>query len=256
VTSIPGDGIGKELCASVKSVFKAANIPVDFEEIHVTGYKEDQGAYQAALESMRRNKVGIKGTIFTPLEAGTHTSFNVALRKELDLFACVVVVKSIPGYKTRHKDVNFVVIRENTEGEYSGLEHQPVPGVVESLKVITKAKSERIAKFAFDYALVNGRKKITCIHKANIMKQADGLFLRTCKSVGEKYKASGITIDDMIVDNTAMQLVGKPHQFDVMVLPNLYGTIVSNIAAGLVGSPGVLPGCNIGADHALFEPGK
>lgn len=177
------------------------------------------------------------------------------MRKDLDIFASVALVKNLAGVPCRHHNVNFVIIRENTEGEYSGLEHQSVPGVVESLKVITKAKSERIARFAFDFALKNGRKKVTCIHKANIMKQGDGLFLNTCKEVAKLYECNGIQFEAMIVDNTAMQLVAKPQQFDVMVMPNLYGSIVSNIGAALVGGPGLIPGANIGRDFAVFEPG-
>jgi len=164
-----------------------------------------------------------------------------------------VLIKNIPGYETRHKNVDLCIIRENTEGEYSGLEHQSVSGVVESLKIITRAKSERIAKFAFAFALANNRQKVTCIHKANIMKLADGLFRNTFKKVAEDYPT--LTSNDMIVDNASMQCVSKPQQFDVMVMPNLYGGILSNIGAGLVGGPGIVPGCNIGRDVAVFEPG-
>jgi isocitrate dehydrogenase (NAD+) len=152
-------------------------------------------------------------------------------------------------------NIDLTIIRENTEGEYSGLEHQSYPGVVESLKIITREKSERIARFAFDYALQNGRKKVTCIHKANIMKQADGLFLNSCRRVAEEYKSSGIAFSDMIVDNAAMQMVSKPQQFDVIVTPNLYGNILGNISAALVGGPGVIPGSNLGREYAIFEPG-
>jgi len=182
-----------------------------------------------------------------------HNSFNVALRQELDIYASVVLIKNIPGYETRHKNVDFAIIRENTEGEYSGLEHQSVEGVVESLKIITRAKSERIAKFAYAFALANNRKKVTCVHKANIMKLADGLFRNTVKKVGEDYPT--IENNDMIVDNASMQCVSRPQQFDVMVLPNLYGSILSNIGAGLVGGAGVVPGCNMGREVSLFEPG-
>lgn len=197
----------------------------------------------------------------------------------------VTVCKSVSGYPTRHKDVDFAIIRENTEGEYSGLEHSSVPGVVESLKIITRTKCERIARFAFDFALKNHRKHVTCVHKANIMKLADGLFLETCRKVAKEYERSGITFNDMIVDNASMQLVAKPQQFDVMVMPNLfapppffyhylsviftrtfihpltfafvrsYGAIVANIGAALVGGPGIVPGANIGREFALFEPG-
>ena len=195
------------------------------------------------------------GIFFTPIETGSHNSWNVAMRQQLDIYASLVICKTLPGYPTRHKDVDFAIIRENTEGEYSGLEHQSYPGVVESLKVSTRAKAERICRFAFDFALKNGRKKVTCVHKANIMKLGDGLFLNTFRAVAKEYESSGITSNDMIVDNTSMQLVSKPQQFDVMVMPNLYGNIVSNIGAALVGGPGIVPGCNIGREYALYEPG-
>jgi isocitrate dehydrogenase (NAD+) len=177
------------------------------------------------------------------------------MRQQLDIYASVVLCKSVPGVPTRHRDVDFAIIRENTEGEYSGLEHTSSPGVVESLKIMTRAKCERIARFAFDFAIKNNRKTVTCVHKANIMKLGDGLFLNTCRRVAEEYKDSGIKFNDMIVDNTSMQLVARPQQFDVMVMPNLYGSIVSNIGAALVGGPGIVPGANIGREFALFEPG-
>jgi len=177
------------------------------------------------------------------------------MRQQLDIYASVVLCKSLKGFPTRHSNVDFAIIRENTEGEYSGLEHQSYPGVVESLKVSTRYKAERIIRFAFDFALKNDRKKVTMVHKANIMKLGDGLYLNTFRRIAEEYKSSGIAFNDMIVDNTSMQLVAKPHQFDVMVMPNLYGAIVSNIGAALVGGPGVVPGCNIGREFALFEPG-
>lgn len=256
VTLIPGDGIGQETASAVKTIFKAANVPVDWEQFDVSGYTTaDDNTFKQSVESLRRNKVGLKGILYTPVSSTGHSSFNVTIRKDLDMYASLVLCKNIPGYPTRHKGVDFAIIRENTEGEYSGLEHQSYPGVVESLKVITRAKSERIARFAFDFALRNGRKKVTCIHKANIMKLADGLFLNTCREVSKEYASSGIKFDDMIVDNASMQLVSKPQQFDVMVMPNLYGNIVSNVGAGLVGGPGIVPGCNIGREYAMFEPG-
>lgn len=187
------------------------------------------------------------------MERSGHQSFNVALRQELDIYASIVLIKNIPGYKTRHDNVDLCIIRENTEGEYSGLEHQSVSGVVESLKIITRAKSERIAKFAFSFALANHRKKVTCIHKANIMKLADGLFRDTFHQVAQDYPT--LTVNDMIVDNASMQAVSRPQQFDVMVMPNLYGGILSNVGAALVGGPGIVPGCNMGRDVAVFEPG-
>ncbi|RKP21367.1 Isocitrate/Isopropylmalate dehydrogenase-like protein, partial [Rozella allomycis CSF55] len=216
VTLIPGDGIGQELCNTVKPIFKSANLPIDWEEVNVSGYKSDEGTFKAALESIKRTKVCLKGIIHTSTELGKPTSLNVLLRKNLDLYAGMAFVQNIPGIETRHHNVNFTIIRENTEGEYSGLEHQSYPGVVESLKVMTAPKCERIVRFAFDYAARNNRKRVTCIHKANIMKLGDGLFLNTFKKVAEEYKSSGIIYDEMIVDNASMQLVSKPQQFDVL----------------------------------------
>ena len=256
VTLIPGDGVGKELTQSVKEVFESLNAPVQWSEYDVSGETNaSEPQFLEAVESIKRNKVGLKGILYTPLEANSHNSWNVAMRQSLDIYASVVHCKSLRGFPTRHSDVDFAIIRENTEGEYSGLEHQSYPGVVESLKVSTVAKAERIARFAFDFAIKNKRNKVTAVHKANIMKLGDGLFLNTCRRVAKEYEGSGITFNDMIVDNTAMQLVAKPQQFDVMVMPNLYGNIVSNIGAALVGGPGIVPGVNIGADYALFEPG-
>jgi isocitrate dehydrogenase (NAD+) len=257
VTLIPGDGIGAEVAESVKTVFKADNVPVEFEQVDVsgvdTGDKHSEELFQESISSLRRNKLGLKGILHTPISRSGHQSFNVALRQELDIYASIVLIKNIPGYKTRHSNVDLCIIRENTEGEYSGLEHQSVSGVVESLKIITREKSERIAKFAFAFALANNRKKVTCIHKANIMKLADGLFRNTFKRVAEEYPT--LETNDMIVDNASMQCVSRPQQFDVMVMPNLYGGILSNIGAALVGGPGIVPGCNMGRNVAVFEPG-
>ncbi|PVH95339.1 isocitrate dehydrogenase subunit 1 mitochondrial precursor [Periconia macrospinosa] len=257
VTLIPGDGIGAEVSESVKEIFKADNVPIEWEQVNVsgveTGDKNAETLFREAMASLKRNKLGLKGILHTPVERSGHQSFNVALRQELDIYASIILIKNIPGYDTRHKNVDLCIIRENTEGEYSGLEHQSVSGVVESLKIITRAKSERIAKFAFAFALANNRKKVTCIHKANIMKLADGLFRNTCKKVSEDYPS--IEYSDMIVDNASMQCVSRPQQFDVMVMPNLYGGILSNIGAGLVGGPGIVPGCNMGREVAVFEPG-
>jgi len=257
VTLIPGDGIGSETAEAVRTVFKADNVPVEFEQIDVSGLeagsKDAESLFRECISSLQRNKVGIKGILYTPVERSGHTSFNVALRQELDIYASVVLIKNIPGLQTRHQHVDMCLIRENTEGEYSGLEHQSVPGVVESLKIITRAKSERIARFAFSFAKANGRKKVTCIHKANIMKLADGLFRNTFLEVAKEYPS--LIVNDLIVDNASMQAVSKPQQFDVLVMPNLYGGIMSNIGAGLVGGPGVVPGCNMGREYAVFEPG-
>jgi len=257
VTLIPGDGIGAEVSNSVQEIFKADNVPIEWEQVDVSGVDSgnvhSEELLRESIASLKRNKLGLKGILHTPVERSGHRSFNVALRQELDIYASIVLLKNIPGYETRHKNIDFCIIRENTEGEYSGLEHQSVNGVVESLKIITREKSERIAKFAFAFALANNRKKVTCIHKANIMKLADGLFRNTVKRVGEDYPT--IEANDMIVDNASMQCVSRPQQFDVMVMPNLYGGILSNIGAGLVGGPGIVPGCNMGRNVALFEPG-
>lgn len=257
VTLIPGDGIGNELADSVKEVFDSIKVPIEWEQLDLLGETEGKDEkFLEALESLRRNKVGLKGILYTPPDSTGHNSWNVAMRQTLDVYASVVVAKSLPGVQTRHKDVDIAIIRENTEGEYAGLEHSASPGIVESLKVTTRAKSERIARFAFDFALKNGRKKVTIVHKANIMKIGDGLFLSTCRSIFEnEYKNSGLEIEAMIVDNMAMQLVSKPQQFDVMVMPNLYGAISSNIASALVGGPGIVPGCNYGSSLSVFEPG-
>ncbi|KAI4258361.1 MAG: hypothetical protein L6R42_005144 [Xanthoria sp. 1 TBL-2021] len=252
-----GDGIGAEVAESVKTVFKADNVPIEWEQIDVTGVesgdKHSEELFRESIASLKRNKLGLKGILHTPVERSGHQSFNVALRQELDIYASIVLIKNIPGYKTRHDNVDLCIIRENTEGEYSGLEHQSVSGVVESLKIITRAKSERIAKFAFSFALANHRRKVTCIHKANIMKLADGLFRDTFHQVARDYPT--LEVNDMIVDNASMQAVSKPQQFDVMVMPNLYGGILSNVGAALVGGPGIVPGCNMGREVAVFEPG-
>lgn len=256
VTLIPGDGIGTEITDSVKEIFEHVNAPIEWEQYDVSGVSSSgEALFKQAMESLKRNRVGLKGILFTPISQSGHISWNVAMRQQLDIYASVVLCKSLPGHPTRHSNVDFAIIRENTEGEYSGLEHQSYPGVVESLKVSTRAKAERISRFAFDFALKNGRKKVTCVHKANIMKLGDGLFLNIFRRVAEEYRSSGIEFNDMIVDNTSMQLVARPGQFDVMVMPNLYGAIVSNIGAALVGGPGIVPGCNVGREYALFEPG-
>ena len=255
--STVGDGIGAEVSESVRQIFKADNVPIEWEQVDVsgmeTGNKHQEELLRESIASLKRNKIGLKGILHTPVSRAGHTSFNVAMRQELDIYASIVLIKNIPGYETRHRDVDLCIIRENTEGEYSGLEHQSVAGVVESLKIITRAKSERIAKFAFSFALANNRHKVTCVHKANIMKLADGLFRNTFHAVAADFPS--LTTNDMIVDNASMQCVSKPQQFDVLVMPNLYGGILSNVGAGLVGGPGIVPGCNMGRDVAVFEPG-
>ncbi|RCK62978.1 Isocitrate dehydrogenase [NAD] subunit 1, mitochondrial [Candida viswanathii] len=255
VTLIPGDGAGQEITDSVKQIFDSQRVPIDWEVVEVTGVESETGknhAVDEAVESLKRNKVGLKGILYTPTGKATK-SLNVALRKELDIYASLVLIKNIPGVKGIYDGIDFALVRENTEGEYSGLEHQSYPGVVESLKIMTRFKSERIAKFAFDFALKNNRKLVTAIHKANIMKLGDGLFRQTVKDVGQDYP--GIEVSDLIVDNASMQAVAKPQQFDVLVTPNLYGTILSNIGAALIGGPGLVPGANFGREYAVFEPG-
>eukprot|EP00043_Microstomoeca_roanoka_P025013 m.7289 g.7289 ORF g.7289 m.7289 type:complete len:367 (+) comp5150_c1_seq1:107-1207(+) len=254
VTLIPGDGIGPEITSAVRELFNWMKVPVDFEVIDFHGADPDAvDRMNEAITSLRRNGVGLKGILSTPQGRATRTSLNIQLRTQLDLFANVIICKTPKGLDTRHKDVDVVIVRQNTEAEYSGLEHEISPGVIESLKVISRAESLRIAKYAFDYAATNGRSKVTAVHKANIMKQGDGLFLQCCKEVASLYP--NIVFEAMIVDNTSMQLVSKPQQFDVMVTPNLYGNIVGNIGAGLVGGAGLVPGYNIGNDFAVFEPG-
>ena len=258
VTLIPGDGIGKELCNSVKTVFSALNVPVDFEQVDLTGMMASNESSQlpAALDSLRRNRVGLKGILYTGPHAESPRSLNVALRQQLDLFASVVHCRTFTGLQSRYPNIDTVIVRENLEGEYAGLEHSAIPGVIESLKICTRKNTERTVKFAFDWAVANGRKKVTCIHKANIMKLSDGLFLKVFREIAEHYKTShGIQANDMIVDNAAMQMVSNPAQFDTIVTSNLYGNIMANIAAGLIGSPGLVPGYNIGHEVAVFEPG-
>lgn len=245
------DTIGREVTESLSRVFAAADAPISFVTPSVDP-RIDGGLPQEVIDLFAETRVAVKGPYFTPL--GTkETSVNIQLRKSFDLFANVVHAYNIPGVHSRHKDVDVVMIRENTEGEYSGLEHSAVPGVVESLKIITEEKSTRIAEYAFQYAVANNRKKVTVVHKANIMKSADGLFLECCTNVASKYPF--IEFESMIVDNTCMQMASRPQQFDVMILPNLYGNIVTNIATGLVGGPGLFAGANIGISGAIFEQG-
>uniref|UniRef100_A0A0K0F1R3 Isocitrate dehydrogenase [NAD] subunit, mitochondrial n=1 Tax=Strongyloides venezuelensis TaxID=75913 RepID=A0A0K0F1R3_STRVS len=257
---IPGDGIGPTLAESVQEVILRKNIPLQFEELNISGAQYDPTKTVEYVERVLRenNNVGLKGTILEPVDDLTFNELqglNLKLKKGLDLFANVAFIKTMDGIKTRHgKELDFVIIREQTEGEYSAIEHESVPGVVECLKISTRPKIERIAKFAFDFAVKNNRKKVTCVHKANIMKLGDGLFLNTCRQMAQKYP--GIEFEGMIVDNTCMQLVSKPEQFDVMVMPNLYGNIIDNLAAGLVGGAGVVPSYSIGSEFVLFEPGS
>nr|XP_011739641.1 isocitrate dehydrogenase [NAD] subunit beta, mitochondrial isoform X1 [Macaca nemestrina] len=256
VTMLPGDGVGPELMHAVKEVFKAAAVPVEFQEHHLSEVQNmaSEEKLEQVLSSMKENKVAIIGKIHTPMEyKGELASYDMRLRRKLDLFANVVHVKSLPGYMTRHNNLDLVIIREQTEGEYSSLEHESARGVIECLKIVTRAKSQRIAKFAFDYATKKGRSKVTAVHKANIMKLGDGLFLQCCEEVAELYPK--IKFETMIIDNCCMQLVQNPYQFDVLVMPNLYGNIIDNLAAGLVGGAGVVPGESYSAEYAVFETG-
>jgi isocitrate dehydrogenase (NAD+) len=253
VTLIPGDGIGPEVTAATVRVLSAAG--ADFEwEPHLAGAEavERFGTPlpQEVLDSIRRNGVALKGPVTTPVGKG-FKSVNVQLRQDLELYANLRPVRTLPGIPSRFSGVDLVVVRENTEDLYSGLEHVVVPGVVESLKIITAKASTRIARFAFEYARRNGRRRITAVHKANIMKLSDGLFLQCFRDVAAEYPE--FQADDRIVDNLCMQLVLKPEQFDVLLLENLYGDIVSDLAAGLVGGLGVVAGANLGEDVAVFE---
>jgi isocitrate dehydrogenase (NAD+) len=253
VTLIPGDGIGPEVAAAARRILDATGVAIEWEEVQARAAEPVPGdsiLNVEALDSFRRTRVALKGPMATAV-AGGAPSINVALRKTLDLYANLRPVRNLPGVKSRIENVDLVIVRENTEDLYSGLEHEVVPGVVESLKIITERASTRIAKFAFDYAMRNGRRKIHAIHKANIMKLSDGLFLRSVRKVAENYPE--IEYKEMIVDNTCMQLVLNPQQFDVLLLPNLYGDVVSDLAAGLVGGLGVVPSGNIGEDAAIFE---
>jgi isocitrate dehydrogenase (NAD+) len=253
VTLIRGDGIGPEVADAVLTILEASGAPLDFEEV-VVGREAEKSEGDPlpprALESILRNRVALKGPVGTPVGKGFQ-SVNVRLRQKLELYANLRPVKNVPTIESRFQDVDLVVVRENTEDLYSGLEHTVVPGVVESLKIITAHASTRIARFAFDYARKNGRKRITAVHKANIMKLSDGLFLDCFRKVAEDYP--DIAADDRIVDATCMRLVMNPESFDVLLLENLYGDIVSDLAAGLVGGLGLVPGANLGEGVAIFE---
>ena len=255
VTLIPGDGIGPELAEASRRVLDATGIDFDWEVVDAgEAVMERYGTPlpDHVLESIKRNKVALKGPITTPVGEGFR-SVNVTLRQALGLYANLRPARSIQGIETRYEDVDLVIVRENTEDLYAGIEHRVGPDAAESIKIITRAASERIARFAFDYALANGRRKVTAVHKANIMKLSDGLFLESCRSVAAGYDGR-VEFEDRIVDNMCMQLVQKPDLYDVLVLPNLYGDIVSDLAAGLVGGLGVAPGANIGVEAAVFEP--
>ena len=253
ITLIPGDGIGPEVSRAVQQIIAAAGVEVDWEEMPARADVERSGAdylHSGMLESIRRNKVALKGPLETGIIGGTR-SINVGLRQELDLYSNLRPVRNLDGVKALRSDVDVVLVRENTEDLYAGVEHTVVPGVVESLKIITERASTRIALFGFEYARKHGRKKIHAIHKANIMKLSDGLFLSSVRKVASKYP--DIEYRELIVDNACMQIVMNPTQFDILLLTNLYGDIMSDLAAGLVGGLGVVPSGNLGDSIALFE---
>ncbi len=253
ITLIPGDGIGPEVSSAVVTILQRAGLQVEWES-HLAGVEalERKGATlpQELLDSIIRNKVALKGPVTTPVGGG-FTSVNVGLRQALALFANLRPVWNIPSVPSKYEGVDLVIVRENTEDLYSGLEHEVVPGVVESLKIITELASTRIARFAFEYARRHGRKRVTAVHKANIMKMGDGLFLSCVRKVAADYP--DIVCDDRIVDAACMHLVMKPTQFDLLVMPNLYGDIVSDLCAGLVGGLGVVPAANLGTEIGVFE---
>jgi isocitrate dehydrogenase (NAD+) len=253
ITLIPGDGIGPEIVAATVRVIEASGADIEWEtQILGAQAQEKYGTTlpEVTTDSIRRNKVALKGPQMTPIGKG-FTSVNVGLRKALDLYANVRPVKALPNVPCRYPELDLVIVRENTEDLYAGLEHVVVPGVVESIKIITEKASTRIAQYAFDYAVKHGRKKVTAVHKANIMKLSDGLFLECFYKVAKDFP--DIEADDKIIDNCCMQLVMRPEQFDVLVLENLYGDIVSDLCAGLIGGLGLAPGANIGELGAVFE---
>ncbi len=253
ITLIPGDGIGPEVASNVVRIVEASGVDIQWET-HYAGAQalEHFGSPLPAelLESIKKNKVALKGPVTTPIGKG-FASVNVGLRKGLDLYANLRPVRALPNVPCRYPELDLVIVRENTESLYAGIEHVVVPGVVESIKIITEKASTRIAKFAFEYSRREGRKKVTAVHKANIMKLSDGLFLDCFRNVAKNFP--DIEADDKIIDNACMQLVMRPEQFDVMLLENLYGDIVSDLCAGLVGGLGLVPGANIGELGAVFE---
>lgn len=253
VTLIPGDGIGPEVINAARCVIEAAGVTINWEEINAGGEALKQYGTllpDALIESIKRNRVALKGPITTQVAEG-FPSLNVRLRKMFDLYANFRPIKNMPNVPCRFGDVDLMVVRENTEDLYAGLEHEVVPGVVESLKIITERASTRIARFAFDYARQHGRREVCAVHKANIMKMSDGLFLNCVRKVATQFPE--IKYRELIVDNTCMQLVINPQQFDILLLENLYGDIISDLGAGLIGGLGLVPGANIGVDGAIFE---
>lgn len=254
ITLIPGDGIGPEITAAMRRVVDATGVKIEWETVEAGADVIDKFGTplpESVLESIRRNKVAIKGPITTPIGSGFR-SVNVALRKELNLYACLRPTFTIPGVKTRFSDIDLVIVRENTEDLYAGIERMVDGDTAESVKLITRAASERVTRFAFEYAKTEGRKKVTAVTKANIMKFSDGLFLEAARAVAADYPA--IEYEERLIDNMCMQLVMKPELYDVIVTENLYGDILSDLCAGLVGGLGVAPGANIGDGVAVFEP--
>lgn len=254
ITLIPGDGIGPEITEAMLMTVEATGVKINWEKAEAGAdviEKYGTPLPESTLESIRKNKVAIKGPLTTPIGTGFR-SVNVALRRELDLYACLRPAKSLKGVKSRFDNIDLVLVRENTEDLYAGIERQVDADTAESIKRNTRGASERIAKYAFEYAIKEGRKKVTAVTKANICKLSDGLFLACARKVAENYPQ--IEYEERLVDNMCMQLVQKPELYDVLVLPNMYGDIVSDLAAGLIGGLGVAPGANIGTDCALFEP--
>lgn len=253
VTLIKGDGIGPEIAESVLSIIKSAGVEINWD-IQTAGAdvieKEGVPLPQRVIDSVKKNKIALKTPVTTPIGKGFR-SVNVQLRKELDLYANLRPCYNLPNVKTRYDNVDIVVVRENTEDLYAGIERQVDENTAESIKIITRSASERIAEFAFDYAIKNNRKSVTVVTKANICKLSDGLFLESARKIAERYE---IPLKEILVDNCCMQLVQNPNQFDVLLLPNLYGDIVSDLCAGLIGGLGVAQGANIGKDYAVFEP--
>ncbi len=255
VTLIPGDGIGPELSDAARQVLEATDIGFEWDVQQAgeaTIASEGTPLPDRVIDSIRTNGIALKGPITTPVGSGFR-SVNVGLRQALELYANVRPARTMKGVETRYENVDLIIVRENTEDLYTGIEHRVGPDAAESIKIITRAASQRIARYAFEYAVKNGRRKVTAVHKANIMKLSDGLFLESCQQVAAEYEGR-VAFEDRIVDNMCMQLVQKPELYDVLVLPNLYGDIVSDLAAGLVGGLGVAPGANIGERAAVFEP--
>ncbi|CAO0799463.1 unnamed protein product [Mucor circinelloides] len=254
VTLIPGDGIGPEISRSVKEIFAAAKTPIEWEEVDVTPVIKDgkTAIPDEAIASVRKSTVALKGPLATPIGKG-HVSLNLTLRRTFNLYANVRPCRSVEGYKTPYENVDTVLIRENTEGEYSGIEHEVVDGVVQSIKLITREASERVARYAFTYAEAVGRDRVTAVHKANIMKLADGLFLDVCKQVSKDFP--NIKFNDVLLDRACLHITADPSVYSdtVMVMPNLYGDILSDMSAGLIGGLGLTPSGNIGRDASIFE---